>query len=85
MSSDVTDGDTLHIIETSQESEPVVYDPYPDYNGAAWKAKWKGEYRQCMGPTGTALDKSNKDLLMKGYNWNVSSTDIKHIDGDFFD
>jgi hypothetical protein len=70
--------DTLvHIIETEQESDEVVYDPYPDYNSAAWKAKWKGAYQQCVGPSGALLDRENKDLFMKGYRWNMSSTDIE--------
>ncbi|KAJ5667456.1 hypothetical protein N7507_003320 [Penicillium longicatenatum] len=66
--------DTLvHIIETEQESDEIVYDPYPDYNSAAWKAKWKGAYQQCVGPSGALLDRENKDLFMKGYRWNMST------------
>lgn len=68
-----------HLIETEQEPEEVVFDPYPDYNSATWKAKWKGSYQQCVGPSGTILDRDNKEFFMKGYKWNVSSTNIKLI------
>lgn len=67
----------VHIIETEQESDAIVYDPYPDYNSATWKAKWKGSYQQCVGPSGTILDRDNKGLFMKGYKWNVSSMTIQ--------
>ncbi|KAJ6088348.1 hypothetical protein N7486_009609 [Penicillium sp. IBT 16267x] len=50
----------VHIIETEQELEEVVHDPYPDYNSATWKAKWKGTYQPCVGPSGTILDRDNK-------------------------
>ncbi|KAJ5768885.1 hypothetical protein N7520_003444 [Penicillium odoratum] len=76
LASDATaDGDDapVHIIETSQESESVAYDPYSDYNSAAWKLEWKGEFKQCIGPAGTLLSRNDKQFLMKGYNWNVSS------------
>ncbi|KAJ5901283.1 hypothetical protein N7504_007276 [Penicillium tannophilum] len=63
----------VRIIETEQESDAIVYDPYPNYNSATWKAKWKGSYQQCVGPSGTILDGDNKELFMKGYKWNVSS------------
>ncbi|KAJ5936896.1 hypothetical protein N7466_003346 [Penicillium verhagenii] len=72
--STVDGGDpVVNIIETSQDSEEIPYNPYPDYNSVVWRAEWKGEYQQCTGPAGILLDTSNRDLMMKAYKWNTSS------------
>ncbi|KAJ5701446.1 hypothetical protein N7488_008994 [Penicillium malachiteum] len=61
-----------HILETSQGSHAIPYYPYPDYNSAEWKKRWKGTYQQCLGPNGTILGRHNEDFLMKGYQWDRS-------------
>ena len=53
-------------------SRPIPYNPYPDYNSAAWKRKWRESYQQCVGPDGALLDPKNEDMAMKGYRWNQS-------------
>ncbi|KAJ5373946.1 hypothetical protein N7517_005952 [Penicillium concentricum] len=71
-------------------SRPVPYNPYPDYNSAAWKKKWRGSYKSCVGPDGTFLDPKNEDTAMKGYRWNQSefptpifgSYEAWNLDGD---
>ncbi len=45
---------------------PTPYLPYPDYNSAAWKKEWKGEYVPCQGPRGKLLNESTEDI-MKAY------------------
>jgi hypothetical protein len=52
--------------------QPIPYNPYPQYNSAAWKRKWKGSYQSCVGPDGTLLDPENENTAMKGYRWNQS-------------
>ncbi|KAI1341766.1 hypothetical protein F5Y15DRAFT_375217 [Xylariaceae sp. FL0016] len=49
-------------------SEPVIYDPYPDYNSRAWRKHWKGEFFACEGPQGTILNRSNPDDMMTVYH-----------------
>lgn len=51
---------------------PVPYNPYPDYNSAAWKTKWKGSYQSCVGPDGVLLNPKNEHTAMRGYHWNQS-------------
>ncbi|KAK4862480.1 hypothetical protein LT330_002613 [Penicillium expansum] len=71
-------------------SRPIPYNPYPDYNSAAWKRKWRGSYQQCVGPDGALLDPKNEDMAMKGYRWNQSefptpifgSYEAWHLDRD---
>lgn len=53
-------------------SQPVPYNPYPDYNSAAWKRKWRGSYQPCVGPDGALWDPKKEDTAMKGYRWNQS-------------
>lgn len=56
----------------SSTTQPVPYNPYPDYNSAAWKRKWRGSYQSCVGPDGALLDPKNEGTAMKGYRWNQS-------------
>ncbi|CAG8892451.1 unnamed protein product [Penicillium nalgiovense] len=53
-------------------SPPIPYFPYPEYNSAAWKRKWKGSYKLCVGPDGALLDPEDENTAMKGYRWNQS-------------
>jgi hypothetical protein len=55
-------------------SPPIPYNPYPEYNSAACKAKWKGSYQSFVGPDGTFLDPENENTAMKGYRWNQSGS-----------
>ncbi|KAJ5782801.1 hypothetical protein N7457_004575 [Penicillium paradoxum] len=68
------DGDGLGqlVLETSQESQSIPYDPYPEYNSEAWKNTWRGTHRQCAGPNGTPLDRRNTETAMRGFYWNQS-------------
>ncbi|KAK3686934.1 hypothetical protein LTR37_019332 [Vermiconidia calcicola] len=52
--------------EKSAAATPVPYLPYPDYNSAAWKQKWQGEYVPCEGARGKLLNESTEDW-MKAY------------------
>ncbi|OQE02618.1 hypothetical protein PENSOL_c002G11059 [Penicillium solitum] len=56
----------------SSTAQPVPYNPYPDYNSAAWKRKWRGSYQSCVGRDGALLDPKNEGMAMKGYRWNQS-------------
>lgn len=42
----------------------VPYLPYPDYNTAAWKEEWQGEYMPCVGARGKLLNESREDWVM---------------------
>ncbi|KAJ5373143.1 hypothetical protein N7517_005149 [Penicillium concentricum] len=73
-SGDAGDGNGLGqlVLETSHESQSIPYDPYPEYNSAAWKNTWRGTYQQCVGTNGSVLDRRNAETTMKGFRWNQS-------------
>ncbi|KAF7591725.1 hypothetical protein BBP40_001169 [Aspergillus hancockii] len=45
--------------DTSAQPSPVIYDPYPDYNGE--------KFRACQGPRGRALDRLNHEDMVSVY------------------
>ena len=69
------------VLETSQEPLPIPYDPYPEYNSAAWNDMWRGSYQQCVGPNGLVLDRKNAETAMKAFRWNQSGMKLRQAYG----
>ena len=44
----------------------MIYDPYPDYNGAE-DANFAGRFRPCQGPRGRDLDRTNPEDMVSVY------------------
>ncbi|KAJ5579589.1 uncharacterized protein N7459_005574 [Penicillium hispanicum] len=58
---------TLTNQTSSPPSQPMIYDPYPDYNSPEWQRSWKGHFHACEGPRGRALDRLNPEDMMSVY------------------
>lgn len=56
---------TLHGLP-EKDPKPQPFRPYPEYNSAAWKNKWQGEYVSCKGPWDIEID-STKEPLTTAY------------------
>lgn len=56
--------------EGEKSPKSVLYDPYPEYNSAAWRGKWKGEYTACDGPRRRPLQKKNPRDMVSVYRGN---------------
>lgn len=50
-----------HKLNGTVASNPVAYEPFPDYNSVEWGKRWKGEYVACEGPRGVPLNISADD------------------------
>jgi hypothetical protein len=44
-------------------NSPQLYNPYPNYESAEYKARYKGNYVSCVGPRGKRLNESSADWL----------------------
>ncbi|KAL9094406.1 MAG: hypothetical protein Q9165_003256 [Trypethelium subeluteriae] len=57
------DRNGVKLLHKQKSVSPRPYLPYPDYNSAEWRAKWKGEYVPCEGPRGKNLNESMDDQI----------------------
>ncbi|CAG8376846.1 unnamed protein product [Penicillium salamii] len=49
---------------------PFIYDPYPAYNGRAWRRKFHGSFKPCLGPRGRDLSRKSVEDMMQVYKGN---------------
>ncbi|KAJ5458104.1 hypothetical protein N7475_009492 [Penicillium sp. IBT 31633x] len=48
-------------------AKPLVYDPYPDYNGVEWRKVFMGTFQRCNDPKGRPLDRRSAEDMMSVY------------------
>lgn len=54
-------------LNKSAAAAPQIYKPFPKYNTAEWRSKWKGEHVACVGPRGVPLNISTDDDVQVYY------------------
>ncbi|KAF2095965.1 hypothetical protein NA57DRAFT_43529 [Rhizodiscina lignyota] len=69
--------------EHTGPGDTTTYLPYPLYDSDDWKAKWKGTFVTCRGPTGELLNKTN-GAMSKQYAYRGLPSDFpKPLVGSF--
>ncbi|KAJ5201439.1 uncharacterized protein N7498_006102 [Penicillium cinerascens] len=58
---------TLDVGSGEAHPSPVVFDPYPDYNGNEWRKESTGSFRACEGPRGYTLNRWSPEDMMTVY------------------
>jgi hypothetical protein len=64
------EGGTLTLTSNPDDAShpnPVVYDPYPDYNSPEWSNSFAGRFQPCLGPRGRNLDRTNPEDMVSVY------------------
>ncbi|CAI7618289.1 unnamed protein product [Penicillium glandicola] len=46
---------------------PVIYDPYPEYNGGKWRKEFVGSFHACEGPRGKTLSRLSAQDMVSVY------------------
>lgn len=60
----------LKSLTSSDDPQPVIFDPYPDYNSEEWRTQWRGDFVACQGPRGRPLDRTSPLDMMSIYPGN---------------
>ncbi|OQE07913.1 hypothetical protein PENVUL_c011G02210 [Penicillium vulpinum] len=63
-------GGTLTVTHQSDNNyppNPIIYDPYPEYNGGEWRKEFVGSFRACEGPRGKTLSRTSAQDMISVY------------------